>query len=252
MPLSVEGVPLEMALLPGLWRDFAPGWRRVLIPWADHGQPRRGRRGRHEGHQHRVAHEGLPAPGLAEAGAPPLLALVPLARPRRAVGPGALHPRLIRAPLACPVPPPQARPLPPPASRRAQHGPGRGGSALPPRRPPAAQTRPGASRRVVLRPHLAPARLPRPLVDARGRAPPAGRKAAIVDTPGPRGPGRGPRPPRGLAGAHACFRLGLPGDARLPGLPGDLALGRQGGTRGLPGGGPRARQRLAVRLETGA
>src|SRR4029453_2493240 len=207
MPLSVEGVPLEMELLPGLLRDFAPCWRRVLIQWADHRQTRRGRRGRHEGHQHRVAHEGLPAPVLAEAGEPPLLALVPLARPRRAVGPGALHPRLLSAPLACPVPPPQARPMPPTASRRAQHGPGRGGSALPPRRPPAAQTRPGASRRVVRRPHRAPARLPRPLVDALGRAPPAGRNDAIVDAPGHRGPGRGPRPPRGLAVAHECFRL---------------------------------------------
>ena len=96
IPLSVEGVPLEMELLQGLLRDFDPSWIRVLIQLAYNCQPRRGRRGRNEVHHHFVAHEGLPAPVLTDEGEQPMLALVPLTRPRREVGYGDLHPCLIR------------------------------------------------------------------------------------------------------------------------------------------------------------
>ena len=250
IPLSVEGVPLEMELLHGLLRDFDPSWIRVLIQLAYNCQPRRGRRGRNEVHNYLVTHERLPAPVLADEGEQPMLDLVPLARPWREVGHGDLQPRLIREPLEFQFPQTHARPITPPAIRRDQQGPGLRVSALPHRLPPAANTLHGESRRVVIRPHVDPARIPRHIVDAIGRDPPEGRKDEIIDAHGHRLPGRVPFPPSILEVAHEFFLLGIHGDDRLPGLQGGLDLGINIGKLGIPVWVTRALQRLAVGLET--
>src|SRR5262245_62091403 len=181
IPLSVEGVPLEMELLHGLLRDLDPCWVRVLIQLAYHRQARRGRRGRNQVDNHLVAHERLPAPVLADEGEQPMLDLVPLARPRREVGYGDRQPRLISQPLEFQFPQPHARPIAPPAIRRDQQSRGLWVCGVPHRLPPAANTLHGKRRGVVIRPHVDPARIPGHVVDAIGRDPPESRDDEIVD-----------------------------------------------------------------------
>src|SRR5262245_36163017 len=196
IPLSVEGVPLEMELLHGLLRDLDPCWVRVLIQLAYHRQARRGRRGGNQIDNHLVAYERLAAPVLADEGEQPMLDLVPLARPWWEVGHGDLQPCLIRQPLEFQFPQPHARPIAPPAICRDQQGPGLRVRTLPHRLPPATNTLHGERRRVVIRPHVDPARIPRHVVDAIGCDPTEGWDDEIVDAHGYRLPCRVPLPPR--------------------------------------------------------
>src|SRR5215471_20689541 len=99
IPLSVEGVFLEMNLLHGLLRDLEPYRVRVLIQLAHDLQARLGRRGRNEVDHHLVAHQRLPAPILADKGEETMFDLVPLARPRGEVAHRDRHPRLVCQPL---------------------------------------------------------------------------------------------------------------------------------------------------------
>src|SRR5215468_7602751 len=99
IPLSVEGVFLEMKLLHGLLRDLEPYRVRVLIQLAHDLQARLGRRGRNEVDHHLVAHQRFPAPILADKGEEAMFDLVPLARPRGEVAHRDRHPRLICQPL---------------------------------------------------------------------------------------------------------------------------------------------------------
>ena len=92
-----------------------------------------------------------------------MLDLVPLARPRWEVADGDLQPRLVGQPLQFECPQAHARPIAPTAIRGDQQNPGLRIRGLPHRIPPAAQTLHGEHRRVVIRPHVDPARIPGPL-----------------------------------------------------------------------------------------
>jgi len=167
----VEIIPLEVNrchLLRGRLEARGVGMR---VKTARDGQTgRRGRR-RDQAQDHRVADQGLTAPVLGDEGEQAMLNLVPLARAGREVAHRDLQAGFVGQPLQLPLPEPQARSVAATAISRDQQAAGVGVARLPRVQPPAPDALPGEGRRVVVEPHVDPARVGGQVVDAVGCRP---------------------------------------------------------------------------------